>query len=264
MDIILIIIILGISIAYFGKGKICRISDTNAFMEVVKKSNWYYQKQKQCIVLFPKNRVQWQIKFHMKHMVKIASASFVLMLIMPVLSGFAGIMICNMILIPPLLAYKVDLDMKKRARARVDEILMQCPELFYQMSILISCGLNIDEVMKNIYENTYDEGGIKYLLDKIYFEIERGESLVDAVNIVARDLNIRAINKFSVIIKQMVENGMKRANDVLMELSDDTIRQLQFEIRQKAEKLSSKLMFPLMVSLSGLMVMLIIPVMMQM
>lgn len=264
MDIILIIIIFGISIVYFGRGKIRNILNTGALVEGIKKSNWYYQKQKQCVVLHPKNRVEWQIKVHIEHIVKIMLTTFFIMLILTIISGFSGIMICNMILFPPLLAYKSDVDMKRRAQARADEILMQCPELFYQMSILISCGLNIDEVMKNIYENTYDEGGIKYLLDKIYFETERGESLVDSLNAVARDLNIRTVNKFSVIIKQLVENGMKRSNEVLMELSDDTIRQLQFEIKQRAEKLSSKLMFPLMISLSGLMVMLIVPVMMQM
>lgn len=264
MDIILILIIFCISGAYFGFFHAKYLFDENMFVEYLKKSNWYYQKQKQCIVIYPKNRVNLEIKIHIRKILKISLSVFLIMLILVIISGFEGIILCNMIIFPVLFIYKIDSDMKKKAQNIADEILMQCPELFYQMSILVSSGLNIDEVMKNIYENTYEEGAIKNLLDKIYFEIERGESLADAVNVVARDLNIRAINKFSVIVKQMVENGMKKGNEALMELSDDTIGELQFEIRQKAEKLSSKLMLPLMISLGGLMLMLIVPIMMQM
>ena len=128
----------------------------------------------------------------------------------------------------------------------------------------MSSGANIDVAMLNIRESAYEKGGIRYLLDKIYFEIERGESLVHAVNIVAQNLNIRAFNKFSIILKQVVENGMKNATTILMNLSDDTLNEIQNEIKEKSEKLSSKMMMPLMLSLISIMVMLAIPVMLQM
>lgn len=229
-----------------------------------KRSFWYFSKQKQLLVLYSKNLIFEKFVEHVRKILKIFLLSLFLSTVILVLSEFHAFMILNLLVFPSFLAYKTDVDLKNASDKYREEILSQCPELFYQISILMSSGSNIDAAISNIRESTYEEGGIKYLLDKIYFEIERGESLVHAVNMVAQNLNIRAFNKFSVILKQVVENGMKNATLVLMDLSDDTLNEIQNEIREKSEKLSSKMMMPLMVSLICVMIMLAIPVMLQM
>lgn len=266
MDIILIVIIIALLILYFYvfHNRFGFDFKFQNLIEKIKKANWYYIKQKQLIILYSKDKIEIELISHIKKMVKSFFLVFLVMLLITIMSGFERIMVLNTIIFPILVVYKYDSDLKNKSKKYSKDILMQCPELFYQMSILLSSGLNIDVVIQNIYENTYENGGIKFFLDKVYFEMERGESLICAIDSVAQDLNIRAINKFGVIIKQCVENGMNHANVVLMELSEDTMRELQFEIKQSAEKLSSKLMLPLMISLSTLMFMLAVPVMMQM
>lgn len=229
-----------------------------------KRSFWFFLKQKQLLVLHPKNLIFEKFVEHIKKILNIFLLSLFLSTVLLILSDFHVIMIVNVLVFPILLAYKTDIDLKNASDKHREEILSQCPELFYQISILMSSGSNIDVAILNIRESTYEKGGIRYLLDKIYFEIERGESLVHAVNIVAQNLNIRAFNKFSIILKQVVENGMKNATLVLMDLSEDTLNEIQNEVRERSEKLSSKMMMPLMVSLICVMIMLAIPVMLQM
>lgn len=250
----------------------CNIWDKRRFLndmalrvvDASKRTFWFYVKQKQLLVLYPKNTVPEKYESHIKTILKKYVFSASLFLAVAFLFEFHPIMILNLLIFPVLLVYREDVRLKNKSDGHREEILSQCPELFYQLSILMSSGLNIDTAMLHIRNNAIEKGGIKYALDKVYFELERGENLVNSVNVVAQNLNIRALNKFSVILKQIIENGMKNASGALIDLSEDTMLELQSEIKQKSEKISSKMMMPLILSLLCIMIMLAVPVILQM
>lgn len=156
-------------------------------------------------------------------------------------------------------------DLKIKIDNRINEMKYYFPNFIYNVALLVSAGIHIQRAIDIIYENLdkNDENVINYVLNYIYIEKNKGKSLLTSFMDLALIFKLRMLNNFNLILKQSIQNGIYNTSDLLIELAENIEKEREYDIKQMAEKLSSKLLAPLMVSLVGIMAMLIIPVSIQ-
>ncbi len=132
-----------------------------------------------------------------------------------------------------------------------------------QLSILISTGLSIDDCFKIISATKHKSLFLTRLFYMIEHEFKKGGGLIDGVSIFARYFRSKHFNKLIIIIVATKEKGVSKPSEKLLDLANEIQLERRFELKRKSEKISSKLLMPLMLSLVGIMAMLLVPAFLQ-
>ncbi len=198
------------------------------------------------------------------------------------ISGLMSIMLVFAILLPLLLFSQKSLDLlflsviliiyimyfkyKKFIEVKteiLENFSKDLESLCKQLSILLSTGMGVDESF-NIVKGTKNTSKmIERLIYMIEEEKRRGGSISDAISIFAKYFRSKHINKLIVIVVATKEKGVNKPSEKLLTLANEIQLERRFELKRKSEKISSKLLMPLMLSLMGIMVMLLVPAFMQ-
>ncbi len=132
-----------------------------------------------------------------------------------------------------------------------------------QLSILLSTGLSVDDSF-DILSKTLNKS--KVLARMIYFieeEKKKGGSISEAISIFARYFRSKHLNNLIVIIVATKERGVNKPSEKLLNLANEIQLERRVELKRKSEKISSKLLMPLMLSLISIMAMLLVPAFLQ-
>lgn len=135
--------------------------------------------------------------------------------------------------------------------------------LIQKMIILLSAGMNVDLALSISQKIETPFPVIKKLFSHIEDEKEKGLTQAKALAGFARLYRNKYLNKFNANLVQSNSTGSKRLSENLKRLSEEISAERQNELKRRAEVLSTKLLMPLMLSMIGIIVMIMVPIFLQ-
>lgn len=225
-------------------------------------SRWIIQKNREFRILYNLNEYEEKLLSHISALIISVVSALIISLVL-ISIRYSESLIFISVSFPIILPIAVDMNVSKKAKERISRINIGLSEMIFQISILVSAGISIQNSVKEVYKIYPQDSDMRMLWDIVYYEVERGRGFLESLASAVEIFRLRNLNKLYNILKSGIEKGISNVSEKLLELAEDCSRDIEFDIRKLAEKLSTKMLAPLMVSLIGIMVMLIIPVVIQ-
>ncbi len=145
----------------------------------------------------------------------------------------------------------------------LESLSMDLESLCKELSILLSTGLSVDDSFTIISKSKNKSRMLQRLVYVIEEEKRKGGSISEAISIFAKYFRSKHLNNLIVIIVATKEKGVNKPSEKLLSLANEIQLERRFELKRKSEKISSKLLLPLMLSLIAIMAMLLVPAFLQ-
>lgn len=150
-----------------------------------------------------------------------------------------------------------EMDIASQLFKRQEELMQDFPHVLSQMSLLLNAGMPLREVMRrlSVRKDTlfYQE------LRTMVTMIDNGDSEYDAMRQFADRCGVPEIRKFSLMVMQNISRGSEGMADSLKEMSDEIWNDRKNHVRQLGEKVSARLLIPIMMIFGGILIMVIVP-----
>ncbi|MBE6020579.1 MAG: type II secretion system F family protein [Clostridiales bacterium] len=158
---------------------------------------------------------------------------------------------------------------KKKIKQRKEEILLEFPGFLDKLTMLLAAGLILREAVERITEDYKDNirpSGKRIFYEELCASVDMmnnsNSSFSEELTSLAKRLQIREFARLAVILKDSLNSGM----DLAEKLENESIM-MRYERKNHIQKLGktadSKLVFPLMIILSVLIVIVMTPAVMQ-
>ncbi len=135
--------------------------------------------------------------------------------------------------------------------------------LVHELAILLASGMSLDSAiwLKRTDRKT------DYVMLKFFKYLQdakkRGLNINSAILAFSKIYQNKYLNKLNVIISQSKKKGTGKQADALIQLGKEIMNERKNKIKKKAETMSTKMLMPLMVSMLGIIVMIMVPIFMQ-
>ncbi len=168
-----------------------------------------------------------------------------------------GMMVLVGIIASFILPVYFEFDISSQLEKRHEELMQDFPHILSQMSLLLNAGMPLREVLRklSVRKETlfYQEMGIMVKM------IDNGDSEYDAMRQFADRCGVPEIRKFSLMVMQNITRGSEGMAASLKEMSDEIWNERKNHVRQLGEKVSARLLIPIMMIFGGILVMVIVP-----
>ncbi len=132
-----------------------------------------------------------------------------------------------------------------------------------ELAILVASGMSLDASIKLDRSNrkTY------YIMQKFFKYLEdankKGLGINSAILGFSKIYHNKFLNKLNVLISQSNKKGNTKQAEALINLGMDIMNEKKNSVKKKAETISTKMLMPLMLSMIGIIVMIMVPIFMQ-
>lgn len=154
-------------------------------------------------------------------------------------------------------------DRKKEQKKRSDDILSEYPVLVQKMAIYLSTGMTVRNIWIKIYDEAVSRGKENHPLYK-----EMGISVNELQSGISEGLvytgfgertGISEVIHFTALLSQNLRKGNGRLREVLNEEVTNAYEKRKYRALKKGEEAGTKLLLPMMILLSEVLIMIIIP-----
>ncbi|MCK8060821.1 MULTISPECIES: type II secretion system F family protein [unclassified Fusibacter] len=225
----------------------------------------FYRKRMQYLRLWHNSSdLSDAVALHLAKMVTLSLLCFALVLVMLGLMGTVDrLTLAYLILFIFVAGLVPDFQLKKKYERHIEMIHKELPGFLQQLSLLLKAGATVQNsyayTAVNCSGNQYMSKMVK-LIDR---ECDKGTELLLAFSVVADVIPTRTVNRLVSLMTQARHTGVHNLSDQLLLLSEDIMRDRQTQVRTISEKLSTKMLMPMMVSMIGIMALLIYPIFQQ-
>lgn len=151
----------------------------------------------------------------------------------------------------------LDLEINNAVEKKHDEILADYPVMLSRLTLLVNAGLVVREAWNRI---AYTSEGVLYKeMQRTSEEIKNGMSDLDAFYNFAQRCSLKEIKKFSSILSQNIQKGGTDLAGSLRYMTDESWAEKKHRAKIKGETAGTKLMLPLMIMFSGILIMVVVP-----
>ena len=164
----------------------------------------------------------------------------------------------------------MDSEVDKSIKKKRESIKHDFPEFISKYVLLLGCGMTTYDSFRKIIKdnvntaNTYEKRPIYKELETTLREIDLGKPEIYAYENFGLRCRITEAMKFSSLVTQNLRRGTDDLLMLLKELVSDVWQVHKAEIRRKGEEASTKLVFPMILSLVSVLLMLIYPALISM
>jgi len=150
-----------------------------------------------------------------------------------------------------------EMDLLSQIDKRHNELMVDFPHVISQMALLMNAGMPLREVIRRLAsrKDTLFYNELKIMINMI----DQGESEYDAMRQFADRCGVPEIRKFSLMVMQNIIRGSENMANALTEMSNEIWNDRKNHIRQLGEKVSTRLLLPIMMIFGGILVMVIVP-----
>ncbi len=152
---------------------------------------------------------------------------------------------------------------KKEYKKNQMDLDIGIENLVQELSILISTGMSLDNSMRIDRKKRQTFDVMIYLFEHIENSEKKGLNISFALLSFNKIYKNKYMNKLNIIINQSKKKGSSKQAEALKNLADEIIADRKMNIKKKAETLSTKMLMPLMVSMIGIIIMIMVPIIMQ-
>ena len=182
-------------------------------------------------------------------------------LLMPVLGILAAI----------LLEAKEKEEEREKAKRRVRLLELDFAQIISKILLYVSSGMTIRNSMIRLAEQ-YQKNNKSNMEDRVAYEelvtvknkLASGYSEIGAYEDMAKNINMRTYTRFLNIIIQSIKNGNKDLKNILNMEVQDALYERKQNAKKMGEEAATKLVLPLMMMLSVIMVVIMVPAFMGM
>ncbi len=168
-----------------------------------------------------------------------------------------GTMVLVGIIASLILPIYFEMDLSSQLNKRHEELMQDFPHVLSQMSLLLNAGMTLREVMRRLSARKdtlfYQEMKIMVTM------IDNGDSEYDAMRQFADRCGVAEIRKFSLMVMQNISKGSEGMAASLAEMSSEIWNDRKNHVKQLGEKVSARLLIPIMMIFGGILIMVIVP-----
>ena len=148
--------------------------------------------------------------------------------------------------------------LKQKAERERTEILRDFPAFCMDLAVLTGAGLVLEKAWKRAIKNKpstsfYCEARL------VLVRNEAGIPMEESIVIFARRLGVPEIYSFSAVISQTAGNGRKNTSEMIRKFAMQSWEKRNRHARERGEKASVKMVFPLALGLAGVIVIVAFP-----
>ncbi len=156
----------------------------------------------------------------------------------------------------------LDMDISNAVEKKRDEILSDFPEILSKLTLLVNAGMVIREAWSKV-AYTSDRALYKEMQTTSQ-EMTNGVSDIDAFYNFAQRCSLKEIRKFASILTQNIQKGGSELAMSLRYMSEESWEEKKHRAKRKGETAGSKLMIPMMIMFTGILLMVIVPIFVNM
>ncbi len=151
----------------------------------------------------------------------------------------------------------MDLEINNAVDRKHDEILADYPVMLSRLTLLVNAGLVVREAWNKIAYTS--EGALYKEMQKTVEEIKNGVSDTDAFYNFAERCSLKEVRKFSSVLSQNIQKGGTELALSLKYMTNESWAEKKHRAKIKGETAGAKLMIPLMLMFSGILIMVVVP-----
>lgn len=151
----------------------------------------------------------------------------------------------------------LDLEINNAVDRKHDEILADYPVMLSRLTLLVNAGLVVREAWNRIAYTS--EGALYKEMQKTSEEIKNGVSDIDAFYNFAQRCSVKEVRKFSSVLSQNIQKGGTELAVSLRYMTNESWTEKKHRAKIKGETAGAKLMIPLMIMFSGILIMVVVP-----
>ncbi len=173
-----------------------------------------------------------------------------------------GIVLISIVLVASLTALPF-VKVKREYQKNDIELNLGLENYVNELAILVSSGMSLDASikLKRTNRETY------YVMQKFFKYLEdaekKGLGINSAILGFSKIYHNKFLNKLNVLISQSNKKGNTKQADALINLGVDIMNEKKNSVKKKAETISTKMLMPLMLSMIGIIIMIMVPIFMQ-
>ncbi len=158
-----------------------------------------------------------------------------------------------------------DVDLKARVQRRRRTMQVDFPEFLNKLTLLVDAGLPVSAAWSRIAEESRGrrDRPLYRELEQVYLEIRAGNGEFAAYEAFAKRCRMLEVTKFTAVLMMNMRKGSGQLVASLRELSRECWQARVHLARRQGEEASTRLLFPMMMMLAGVMIIVIIPVMLE-
>lgn len=158
-----------------------------------------------------------------------------------------------------------DVDLKARVQRRRRAMQVDFPEFLNKLTLLVDAGLPVSAAWTRITEESrsHRDRPLYREMEQVYLQIKAGHSEFAAYEAFAKRCRMLEVTKFTAVLMMNMRKGSGQLVASLKELSKECWQARVHLARRQGEEASTRLLFPMMMMLAGVMIIVIIPVMLE-
>ncbi len=208
--------------------------------------------------------------FYREHFTLIVSKTILMFLLSIIistllisLSGLSKSMVLICIILIGILTALPFIKVKREYERNEFELNLGLENFVNELAILVASGMSLDASIK--LKRTERES--YYVMQKFFKYLEdankKGLAINSAVLGFSKIYTNKFLNKLNVLISQANKKGSTKQAEALINLGVDIMNEKKNKVKKKAETISTKMLMPLMLSMIGIILMIMVPIFMQ-
>ncbi len=161
--------------------------------------------------------------------------------------GFMGVLVAGLFFLP-------DYELGKRVKRRRLLLQIEFPEFINKITLLISAGMTVQQAIEKIVRDNKRISPLYQELSACLIDIRSGKPIYLSYENFARRCGIPEITKFIAVILQNMKRGNAELVYVLRIQGHECWEMRKHAARRLGEEASTKLLFPLMLMLTAIMI----------
>lgn len=151
----------------------------------------------------------------------------------------------------------LDLEINNAVEKKHEKILADYPVMLSRLTLLVNAGLVVREAWNRI---AYTSDGPLYKeMQRTSEEVKNGVSDIDAFYNFAQRCSVKEVRKFSSVLSQNIQKGGTELAVSLRYMTNESWAEKKHRAKIKGETAGAKLMIPLMIMFSGILIMVVVP-----
>ncbi len=164
-----------------------------------------------------------------------------------------------------MVAFLPDVDLKNRVKKRRTSMQVDFPEFLNKLTLLVDAGLPVSGAWTKIVEDSKSKSDrpLYREMELVYLQIRSGKSEITAYEEFAKRCRMLEVTKFAAVLLMNLRKGSGELVSSLKTLSDECWQGRVHMAKRQGEEASTRLLFPMMLMLAGVMIIVIIPVILE-
>ena len=156
-----------------------------------------------------------------------------------------------------MISFAYDHDLEKEGEARQEELALAYPSFLARLTLLAQTGMPIRQIFARLSK---EKNGVVYEeVRRTFREMESGMTQTEALERFGKRTRLPQDKKCAALLAQNIRRGTGELITALGQEAENAFEEQKAAARRKAEEAQTKLLFPMLLMLSVVMILILVP-----